>query len=89
MWTKENPARDDRRGLRYPSDLTDEEWAVLAPLIPRAKRGGNKRSVDERSLVVRSPLSVPDSGVNRPTKYTASGGRGLFGQGIGQYESHH
>ncbi len=23
-------------------------------------------------LVVRSPLSVPDSGVNRPTKYTAS-----------------
>ena len=38
-------------GLRYPSDLTDEEWAVLAPLIPRAKRGGNKRSVDERSLI--------------------------------------
>ena len=49
MWTKENRARYDRRGLRYPSDLTDEEWAVLAPLIPRAKRGGNKRSVDERS----------------------------------------
>jgi hypothetical protein len=35
-------------------------------------------------LVVRSPLSVPDSGVNRPTKFTASGARGLFGQGIGQ-----
>lgn len=51
MWTKENPAHYDRRGLRYPSDLTDEEWAVLAPLIPRAKRGGNKRSVDERSLI--------------------------------------
>ena len=51
MWTKENRARYDRRGLRYPSDLTDEEWAVLAPLIPRAKRGGNKRSVDERSLI--------------------------------------
>ena len=40
-------------------------------------------------LVVRSPLSVPDSGVNRPTKYTASGARGLFGQGIGQHDSHH
>ena len=51
MWTRENRARYDRRGLRYPSDLTDEEWAVLAPLIPRAKRGGNKRSVDERSLI--------------------------------------
>jgi hypothetical protein len=36
VWTKENPARNVRQGLRYPSDLTDEEWAVLAPLIPRA-----------------------------------------------------
>ena len=40
MWTKENRARYDRWGIRYLSDLTDEEWAVLAPLIPRAKRGG-------------------------------------------------
>jgi hypothetical protein len=30
-------------------------------------------------LVVRSPLSVPDSGAYRHTKYTASGARGLFG----------
>jgi transposase len=51
MWHAENRARYERRGLRYPSDLTDEEWAVLAPLIPRAKRGGNRRHVDERSLV--------------------------------------
>jgi len=27
MWTKENRARYDRSRLRYPSDLTDEEWA--------------------------------------------------------------
>ena len=39
--------------------------------------------------VIRSQLSVRDSGVNRPTKYTASGTRGLFGQGIGQHETHH
>ena len=51
MWTREDRARYDRRVLRYPSDLTGEEWPVLAPLIPRAKRGGNKRSVDERSLI--------------------------------------
>ncbi len=31
MLTTENRARYERRGLRYPSDLTDEEWA----LIPR------------------------------------------------------
>jgi len=51
MWTTENRARYDRSELRYPSDLTDAEWMVLAPLIPPAKRGGNKRRVDERALV--------------------------------------
>ena len=51
MWTTENRARYDRRGLRYPSDLTDEEWALIGPLIPPAKRGGNKRTVDIRSVV--------------------------------------
>jgi transposase len=51
MWTKENRARYDRSKLRYPSDLTDEEWAHVAPLIPPAKRGGNKRTVDERQVV--------------------------------------
>jgi hypothetical protein len=39
MWTKENRARYDRGKLRYPSDLTDEELAVIGPLIPPAKRG--------------------------------------------------
>ena len=31
---------------RYPSDLTDEEWSVLEPLIPLAKRGARPRKVD-------------------------------------------
>jgi hypothetical protein len=26
MWTNKNRARYDRSKLRYPSDLTDEEW---------------------------------------------------------------
>ncbi len=51
MWTTENRGRYDRRKLRYPSDLTDEEWALVSPLIPPAKRGGNKRTVDMRSVV--------------------------------------
>ena len=51
MWTNENRARYDRSKLRYPSDLTDEEWALIAPVIPRAKRGGNKRTVDVREVV--------------------------------------
>src|SRR5215204_3585549 len=46
MWTNENRGRYDRGKLRYPSDLTDAEWALVAPLIPAAKRGGNKRTVN-------------------------------------------
>jgi transposase len=51
MWTTENRARYDRSKLHYPSDLTDEEWALIKPLISPAKRGGNKRTVDERAIV--------------------------------------
>jgi len=51
MWTNENRARYDRSKLRYPSDLTDEEWALVTPLIPPAKRGGNKRTVNVREVV--------------------------------------
>src|SRR3954449_11239281 len=50
MWTSENRGRYDRGKLRYPSDLTDEEWALVAPLIPAAKRGGNKRTVNLREV---------------------------------------
>jgi transposase len=51
MWTKVNRGRYDRSHLRYPSDLTDEEWALVAPAIGPAKRGGNKRTVDVREVV--------------------------------------
>jgi hypothetical protein len=37
--------------LRYPSDLTDEEWSLVEPLIPPAKRGGRKREVVVREVV--------------------------------------
>jgi len=51
MWTAKNRGRYDRSKLRYPSDLTDDEWAYVAPLIPPAKSGGNKRSVDVREVM--------------------------------------
>ena len=51
MWTPENRGRYDRSKLRYPSDLTDEEWALIEKLIPPAKRGGNKRTVIMREVV--------------------------------------
>ncbi len=35
----------------YPSDLTDEEWDILAPLLPPAKPGGRPRTVNIREIV--------------------------------------
>ena len=35
MWKPEHRATADRRGLRYGSDVTDAEWALVAPLIVR------------------------------------------------------
>jgi transposase len=50
LWTDKNRARYDRDHLRYPSDLTDDEWAYVEPLIPPARRGGGKRRVDMRGI---------------------------------------
>ena len=51
MWTAENRGRYDRSRLRYPTDLTDAEWALVERLIPPAKPGGNKRTVDIREVM--------------------------------------
>jgi transposase len=51
MWKPEHRLAARRIGLRYDSDLTDEEWALIAPLIPPAKRGGGKRTVNIREIV--------------------------------------
>ena len=36
---------------RYPTDLTDTEWTILAPLIPAAKPGGRPRTTEMREVV--------------------------------------
>ena len=51
MWTTQNRKRYDRSQLRYPSDLTGDEWARVEPLIPPARRGGNKRHIDVREVM--------------------------------------
>jgi hypothetical protein len=51
MWTSKNRARYDRSKLRYPSDLTDDEWRLVEPLIPPGKTGGGKRTVILREVV--------------------------------------
>lgn len=44
MWSSKNRARYERKG-RYPSDVTDEEWALVEPHLPPARR------VDQREIL--------------------------------------
>lgn len=39
------------RVKRYSSDLNNEEWNIVSPLIPLAKSGGRKRSVNVRAIM--------------------------------------
>ena len=50
MWTADNRPRYNRDKLRYPSDLTDAEWAHIEPLIPpgNARRRQTARRVSAR-----------------------------------------
>ena len=43
--------RTPQRSQHYPSDLTEQEWVILEPLIPPAKPGGRPRSVDMREVL--------------------------------------
>ena len=51
MSTAAHRRQYDRTGRRYPSDVSDAEWALAGPLIGPAKRGGRNRSVDEREVL--------------------------------------
>jgi transposase len=51
MWTPDHRRAAARHGPRYPSDLTDAEWALVEALIPPAKRGGRRRSVNLREVL--------------------------------------
>ncbi len=51
MWTEEHRRAYARIGGRYPSDVTDAEWARLERLIPPAKPGGRPRETDMREAI--------------------------------------
>lgn len=51
MWTPEHRRAAARDGLRYASDLTDAEWALVEPMIPPARHGGRKRSINVREVL--------------------------------------
>jgi len=51
MWNPEHRLAAERHGLRYPSDLTNAEWALVEPMIPPARRGGRPRDVNVREVL--------------------------------------
>jgi transposase len=51
MWTPTTRRQHSRTGLRYGSDLTDTEWAILAPFLPTAATCGRKRAWPMREIV--------------------------------------
>src|SRR3974377_1142315 len=51
MWTKITWRKYEREGQRYASDLTDAEWALIAPQMPAVKRLGRPRETELRAVV--------------------------------------
>lgn len=54
MWTQQSRgrmARIAKKTKRYPSDLTNEEWDRLAPLMPKSGRRGRPREVIFRAVI--------------------------------------
>lgn len=37
--------------ISYPSDITDEQWTIIKPLLPKPKTGGRPRNVNLREVV--------------------------------------
>lgn len=60
-WTEITRAHYERRCARYASDLTDAEWALIAPMMPSANRIGRPRKTDLRE-VVNALLYLASSG---------------------------
>ena len=54
MWTDEQRKAHKPRGGRYPSDISDEEWAIIEPMIPPGRTGGRKRDTDMREYLFRA-----------------------------------
>ena len=54
MWTpktRRRVAAIERKLKRYPTDLTDEEWLHIAPILPQPAKRGRRRSIDLREVM--------------------------------------
>lgn len=51
MWTPTTRQQHSREDLRYPSDLTDHEWEIIAPFLPPPARTGRPRAWPMREIM--------------------------------------
>jgi putative transposase len=51
MWTPATRRQHSRARLRYGSDLTDAEWKILEPLMPRPANTGRPRAWPMREIL--------------------------------------
>jgi hypothetical protein len=89
MWTPESRGRTAKirtKLKRYPTDLSDEEWSVIAPLFPPPSKKGRPRKTDLREVVnairylVRTGCgweSCP--AISRPSRRCTGGSGASFG----------
>jgi hypothetical protein len=49
-WTEITREHYDRRHLRYASDCTDEEWALIEPFMPAPSKVGRPRKWPMREI---------------------------------------
>jgi transposase len=51
MWKAETRRTFDRKGLRYPTDVTDAEWELARPFVDVAQSRSGQRRVDLREVL--------------------------------------
>ena len=65
MWTETTQQQYRRDSLRYASDVTDEEWALIEGFLPRPRKLGRPRTTEMRSC--HCPVVPADSGLSVAT----------------------
>ncbi len=61
-WNKTTRREYARHGRRYASDVTDREWALVAPFLPGRKKIGRPRTTNLRDVWDARPAQVSEDG---------------------------
>jgi transposase len=51
MWTEDNRKTYEHKTARYPSDLTDAEWALIEPFLPPPTKSRRHKALERRNIM--------------------------------------